>query len=358
MRYRLYYILFALLALLSGCELQDFNRPAPSFQGESSELLILSEGLFNMNNSSLALYNLEDGSYDYNIFKSLNKRGLGDTANDMIEYGDKIYIAVAVSSEIEVLDRNSLFSVSQIPLFSPEGIARQPRRLLSYNGSVYVSCFDGSLLEIDTLSLSVSRITSLGRNPEHLTVANGKIYVSNSGGLDYPYYDATVSVVDISSFSEIKKIAVGTNPGCIGTSASGDVYVVSRGDYGTEDYTLHKIDSDIDTVIRSFSDIHPLGFCIEGDYLYMYNYNFSTQTNWIRRFDCTTDNLDSWSIDSPSELETPYSIKVCSSTGEIFITDAKNFVLYGDLFCFSPDGSLKYRLPEVGLNPNCVIIKK
>ncbi len=358
MHNHLLYILLIFATLFSGCELQDFNRPEPSFSGESAELLILSEGLFNMNNSSLAFYNLADGTYDYNIFKTLNKRGLGDTANDMVEYGNKIYIAVAVSSEIEILDGESLLSIAQIPLFSPDGIARQPRRLLAYNGSLYISCFDGSLVELDTLSLSVSRMTSLGRNPEHFTVANNKIYVSNSGGLDYPYYDTTVSVVDLNSFSEIKRISVGTNPGCIGTSGSGDVYVISRGNYGTEDYTLHKIDTEIDTVIRSFQDIHPLGFCIEGDYLYMYNYNFTTQSNWIRRFNCLDDCFDNWAIDSPAELETPYSIKVNSATGEIFITDAKNFVLYGDVFCFSADGSLKYRIPEVGLNPNCIIFKK
>ena len=50
---------------------------------ETTQLLVLSEGLFNMNNSTLAKVNLQTGDIDYDYFKSINGRGLGDTGNDM-----------------------------------------------------------------------------------------------------------------------------------------------------------------------------------------------------------------------------------------------------------------------------------
>ena len=74
--------------------------------------------------------------------------------------------------------------------------------------------------------------TKAGKNPEGLVVQNGKLYVTNSGGLDYPNYDTTVSVIDLATFSEIKKILVGVNPGGIATDSQGDVYVVARGNHG------------------------------------------------------------------------------------------------------------------------------
>lgn len=343
--------------MLTGCEMNDISRPSQPRGSEPVRLLVLSEGLFNMNNSTLALVDLEAGTTDYDIFKTLNHRGLGDTANDMLRYGGKIYIAVDISSQIEVIDAVTLLSLARIPMMNESGQARQPRNITAVDGALYVACFDGSVVEIDTARLAVTRIAQAGRNPDNLCAANGKLYVSNSGGLDYPYYDATVSVIDLASFTELRRIPVGINPGCIEASAEGDVYVISRGDYGENDYTLLKIDTDIDTVVRCFDDINPLGFCISGNTMYMYNYNFSAGTHWVKRFDCLTDRItDEQVVDPDVEFTTPYSIYVHPATGDIFMTEARQFVLFGDVLCFGADGRLKYRLPEIGLNPNSVLI--
>lgn len=48
-----------------------------------------------------------------NYFRSLNRRGLGDTANDMAIYGEKLYIVVNVSSQIEVIDLQSGLSLKR-----------------------------------------------------------------------------------------------------------------------------------------------------------------------------------------------------------------------------------------------------
>jgi hypothetical protein len=55
----------------------------------------------------------------------------------------------------------------------------------------------------------------------------GKIYVANSGGLDFQdaNYDHTVSVIDLNSFEEIEQIEVGLNPYQVFADSQGDVYV-------------------------------------------------------------------------------------------------------------------------------------
>lgn len=344
------------IIFLTSCEMKNKPRPEQPLTPSSSKILILSEGLYNMNNSTLTYADLATNIFDYNVFNTLNHRGLGDTANDMKRYGNKIYIVVDISSVIEVIDAHTLLSVAQISLHNASGTARQPRHIVFHNSSAYVSCFDGSVVEIDTTSLQVTRTATAGRNPDHLTVAGNKLYVSNSGGLDYPYYDATVSVIDITSMTEISQIPVGINPGCIATSEQGDVYVVSRGDYGLNDYSLHKIDTEIDTVIRSFYDINPLNFDISGNTIYMYNYNYSTSKYWVKTFDCLTDHILQENIIDPSvTFTTPYSIHYDASSGELFITDARSYVLFGDLYCFLPDGTLNYKLSEIGLNPSSII---
>jgi hypothetical protein len=58
---------------------------------------VLSEGLFNLNNSSLAYIDLQSQIAYSDLFLAANKRGLGDTANDMGLYGTKLYVVVNVS---------------------------------------------------------------------------------------------------------------------------------------------------------------------------------------------------------------------------------------------------------------------
>ena len=36
------------------------------------------------------------------------------------------------------------------------------------------------------------------------------------------------------------------------------------------------------------------------------------------------------------------------------MTEAYNFVIWGDVLCFDSEGKLKFRLNEIGLNPNKV----
>ncbi|MBO5977111.1 MAG: YncE family protein, partial [Bacteroidales bacterium] len=55
-------------------------------------------------------------------------------------------------------------------------------------------------------------------------------------------------------------------------------------------------------------------------------------------------------------IETPYGLSVNPQNGDVFICEAYNYLTQGDVLCFSSDGKLKYRLSDVGLNPNAVIV--
>ena len=86
------YIIILISTLLVSCnDMYDVPRePMWNDSTETTSLLVLSEGLFNMNNSTLALVDLKSGEIDYNYFTTLNGRGIGDTGNDMKQYGSKI----------------------------------------------------------------------------------------------------------------------------------------------------------------------------------------------------------------------------------------------------------------------------
>lgn len=188
-------------------------------------IYVLCEGLWGYNNSVLTKYNLSDNSVVKDCFMDINGIGLGDTANDICVYGNKMYITVATDKIIWVTDKEA----NVIKKMETEG---QPRYLAATAGKVYATYYNGKVARIDTTSCAVEATVAVGRNPEQLCVANNKLFVANSGGLDYPNYDKTVSVVDIPSFTELEKIDVAMNPANILTADNGLVYLVSLGNYG------------------------------------------------------------------------------------------------------------------------------
>src|SRR5690554_3687584 len=99
------YIIIALIVLTS-CK-KDKTEPLTE-GGYSNGILVLNEGLFQLNNSTLSWVNLSTQDVTTDLFLSVNNRPLGDTGNDMLLYGGKIYITVTGSSTVEVIDRNTL----------------------------------------------------------------------------------------------------------------------------------------------------------------------------------------------------------------------------------------------------------
>lgn len=325
-------------------------------------IFVLSEGLFNQNNSTLSWIDFTTRQADswtaatgrsYDAFEKVNGRRIGDTANDLLLYGSRIYIAVSESSTIEILDASTCNSLKRIPL-SRNGMTSQPRRLTANGGYVYVCCFDGTVSRIDTLTMTTDATVQVGRNPDGICHANGKLYVSNSGGLDTQNPDNTVSVIDINTFTETKRITVRSNPGTIFADGT-NVYVVSRGifDYGTMDYDsrLHRIDTQTDQVIDTY-DIPILNMDIVDGKAWFYGYGAG---GTIQVLDLATGLvLDSDFITDGTHVECPYSIKVEPDTRKVYVCDALDYVTPGSLLCFTPDGRLLYRVQGIGINPNTI----
>jgi len=349
-----------IILLISACDdMTDKAMPVGEvpYGEDSGRLYILSEGLYSGNNSHLACYDFETKTIALDWFGVINQRKLGDTANDLGVYGNKLYIVMNTAGIIEVVDKLSGRSLQQIELKNEAGRSREPRYIAFHKGFAYVCSFDNTVTEIDTASLQVTRLTTAGRNPDGIAVANNKIYVSNSGGLSNPAYDSTVSVIDPVTFREIKKITVGHNPYTLKANSRGQLYVVTRGNYGVQGYRLHRIDTATDTYQEEVEGLHPLNFTLRNDTLWMYSYNFTTGSNDFQQYDSRTGQvLTNNFITDATPVRIPYGISAHPHSGDIFLVDTPfGFSTRGDVLCFSVDGKLKYRLKSVGVNPNKVV---
>src|SRR5690606_7713977 len=90
--------------------------------------------------------------------------------------------------------------------------------------------------------------------------------------------DRTISVIDLATFTEIKKIDVGINLYGMKIDSRGDIYVSSRGDYYDTPSNLFVIDTKTDEKKMQL-DIPVLGMCLVDDLLYFYSVSWSYLTN-------------------------------------------------------------------------------
>ena len=349
---RLIKILFLSL-LVFGCKKKKVTETTVVDVAQlKNGMMVLCEGLFQQNNAAISWVDFSTSESDNQFFTTRTGRLLGDTGNDMQSYGGKIYIVVNVSSTIEVLNKSNGSSIKQLSMMS-NGVSKQPRSIAFYGSNAFVSCFDGYVDVIDTASLEIIKRIKVGLNPEGLTISNSKLYVANSGGLNSPKMDSTVSVINLMNLSEYKKIVVGKNPGSILTDSEGDVYVIARGNYSTIASKMVKINTLNDEVLAIFSEdisgIEKMG----SNLLVTYKSNGNTVRK-VGVFDVVNQVISVPELINGSNFTTLYGLQYRSSNQKIYCFDAMNYTNTGYVKVFSKEGILENSY-HVGLNPSKII---
>lgn len=315
-------------------------------------IYVLNEGSWNNNNASVSAIDPTDGSSYYYQFAAANGRNLGDTGQDILRYGGKIYIAVSGSNTIEVVDGNSLTSIKTI---KPEsGKPGNPRGLAASDGKIYVSLYDGYVAKIDTTSLAFEDSIAVGPNPEEITIANGCLYVAISDGWNsgngYPN-GKYVSKIGLDSFKVASKINVLVNPTEITSDKAGNVFVISMGNYDDIPATVQKIDkNDSVTVVGRAT----LMACYENT-LYTVNAPYGAPAIEFISYNTATGvkESDAFITGSADQIPTnPHSISVNPKNGNIFIGSyltAADYLSNGYVYEYA-NGAFKARY-NAGVGP-------
>jgi len=131
---------------------------------------------------ALTYFDVATGKTTANIFKQVNGRELGVTANDGMVYGSKLYVVVDGENTIEVMDARTLKSVKQIStttlLGEQEG--KSPRRIVAKDGHIFVSTFGGYVAVIDTVNYALTTKLQAGSYPEGMAFSGKMLFVANS----------------------------------------------------------------------------------------------------------------------------------------------------------------------------------
>ena len=94
-------------AVMTSCS-DDNDGPETYLQVYSTGAYVVNSGnMYSKIESSLTAIDYASSTATQNVFKTANGRTLGNTANDGIVYGNKIYLAVDQSNTIEVIDKKT-----------------------------------------------------------------------------------------------------------------------------------------------------------------------------------------------------------------------------------------------------------
>ena len=336
-------------------------------------MYVLNEGNMGSNKCTVDYLDLSsvDGQIHYqrNIFAARNPstvKELGDVGNDMKIYGSRLWIVVNCSNKVEVCSADSCRRIAQINIPNCRYLAFDGRYAFvsSYVGPVQSSTSSqlGRVYKIDTLTLEKVDSVVVGYQPEEMAVADGKLYVANSGGYRQPVYDNTVSVVDIATMTEERQIRVADNLHRVRKDRYGQLWVSSRGnkrDVAPRLYWLYPDEAGVMRVGGSI-DAAVSDMCIVGDSLYyvgtIYNELTMTSSRSMGIINVATRQpVETTLFAAPQiqQMTRPYAITVNPYDKSFFLTDAKNYVSSGELLHFAADGTFLWKT-QTGDIPSCM----
>lgn len=365
-------VLAIALVAAAGCRKEDTLRFLPGENGEPSDyevvdaaidasakpsgIYLVNQGNQGSNKARLDFLNFHNGFYIRDVFTEYNPevvKGLGDTGNDVQVYKGKVFVAVNGSHKVEIMDAYTMKRLAQVDVPNC--------RFIAFDGNcAYVTSYvakdkealktqKGALYCIDLDTYKVTGQVTVGYQPEQLVIRDGKAYVANSGGY-VAGYDNTVSVVDLKSMKVEYDIEVAVNLQLMLVDAEGTIWVSSIGNYSDVSSTLNYLVKKGDKYELGGSVNVPVSsMALAGDKIYVIGSTYTPPT-WALTttyniVNAKTRKLESGSFitdGTESDIATAFTVTVNPGNGDIYVTDAKDYVSSGTLHCYTGSGKHKW----------------
>lgn len=365
-------VLAIALVAAAGCRKEDTLRFLPGENGEPSDyevvdaavnasaepsgIYLVNQGNQGSNKARLDFLNFHNGFYIRDVFTEYNPevvKGLGDTGNDVQVYKGKVFVVVNGSHKVEIMDAYSMKRLAQVDVPNC--------RFIAFDGNyAYVTSYvakdkealktqKGALYRIDLDTYKVTGQVTVGYQPEQLVIRDGKAYVANSGGY-VANHDNTVSVVDLKSMKVEYNIEVAVNLELMLVDAEGTIWVSSRGNYSDVSSTLNYLVKKGDKYELGGSVNVPVSsMALAGDKIYVIGSTYTPPT-WALTTTYNIVNVKTRELESgsfitdgtESDITTAFTVTVNPGNGDIYVTDAKNYVSSGTLHCYTGSGKHKW----------------
>lgn len=357
---------------------EDEDTGGKSVKSEVVGMYLLNEGNMGSNKCTLDYLDLsaKDSSVHYhrNIFAERNPgevKELGDVGNDIQIYGSRLWLVINCSNKVEVCRATDAVKIGKVNIPNCRYVAFDGgyAYISSYVGPVAAgsNAPRGMVYKVDTLTLQKVDSVVVGYQPEEMVAYQGKLYVANSGGYNFPNYDSTISQVDLQTMREDRQINVAVNLHHLRCDQHGQLWVSSRGDYNNIQANLFYLAPDVSGQMQLAGqmDVEVSDMCLVGDSLYFYGvgYNEATKQNTrsfgivnVRQHQQVTNRLsDALEL---QKMRMPYGIIVHPQNRDFYLMDAKNYVSSGELLHFHADGSFDYKVRTGDIPAHAVFLSR
>ncbi|HEX7878305.1 MAG TPA: FlgD immunoglobulin-like domain containing protein, partial [Candidatus Eisenbacteria bacterium] len=220
---------------------------------------------------------------------TLNLASVGLFPSEMVRFGQHAWVPCGGSDRVDVVDLAGDLNpdppaIVTGPGTNPYGVA------FAGASKIYVSLLTSNAVAVaNPLSGGVAATIPVGRSPQGVLFAAGRIFVANTG-FDFStfgYDPGTVSVIDPATDAVIATLPVGTNPQALALAPNGEVHVICTGNYFSEFGRVFVIDPNVPAVVADFAvggspgfiAISPAGTGYVSDYfLGLLSYDVATRT--------------------------------------------------------------------------------
>lgn len=336
---------FLILSLFIACVKKPEFPEQTSVHGEYSGILILNEGLWQQNNSTLTFYDPIRLEVTRDVFYKVNRQMLGDTANDLIKIADTLFIVVSTSNTLYKLEAKTL-KIIQTLVISKGG---DLRKMVYVNPQkAYISALTGQKIWIINPT-QMQVIGSFSASfPEEMKLIQNKLYITQS---NYPpnFKNKSLLVWDIQTENKIKEIVLPVeNATHLAVDHAQNLWVSCTGDYTSSISELCKINTYSDSIEKNISiSFNPTHIRTLQDTVYVMNDQgivryypgLNSPELWINKQDFTEFG------------EIFYNFYFDEFSQKWHITTSKQFIYDGNVLIFNRLGQLEHHFIS-GLNPS------
>jgi sugar lactone lactonase YvrE len=340
-------LFFLMIGIMMGCNKDPNTGPVHTriidnggltvTQQNSAGVIVVNEGQFTRNNSSLSFIYSDSSGILNDVFYSKNQRDLGDVAQSVYRYKNNIYVIVNNAQKIEVANAFTFASVAVISgLTSPRYMA------ITTDGIAYVSdLYANGIWVVDLNKNELMGKVALHGWPEQMVIVNDDLFITemNVGKL-YKMSLASNTITDSLTLTK--------GPNSIVKDVNKKLWVLCDGGYHEQIPKLYRVDPVTMQVENSASftlQDAPLKLSVNksGDKLYYINKH-------VYLMDVSSNVLPSNYLVPSRNNQVFYGLGIAPD-GRIYVGDAKDYQSRGMVYRYLLNGAFQDSL-QAGVIPS------
>lgn len=325
-----------------------------SFANAQTEgVLVLNEGGAGSNNAEISLIN-NQSALTNNYFKLKNNNAtLGDTAQDIKIFGDKIFVVLNISNQIKVINKSDFTLITTIStnLNNPRYIAFNGNKAYVTNWGSGSSATDDYVAVFNLNNYTHETNIPVGNGPEKIFSKNNKLYVLLKGGYGLNHF---MDVINTTTNTVESQVNVGDSPNSI-FEKDNLLYIMSSGDpyLPTSFGTLTVYNTTSQTTVSSTTfpvGVKPSYMDTDGTNIYYMN-EASIYKTPIASPSINTSPIAVTPI-TVNSYGTAYGFNVVNN--KIYAADPSGYIAAGKIYTYDLQGSLLNTFTVTSL-PNQII---